>query len=45
MKIILAKLIQNFDFVLEENQNLWPVEYATFRPADGAKCFVTLRNA
>ena len=45
MKVILSKLIKNFDFRLDENQNLNPVEHLTFRPADGAKCFITQRQS
>ena len=44
MKIIIAKLIKNFDFKLVENQNLGAVEHITFKPVDGVKCYVTLRN-
>jgi hypothetical protein len=44
MKIILTKLIKNFDFKLVDNQNLAEAEYLTFRPADGAKCYITPRT-
>ena len=44
MHIILVKLIKNFDFVLEENQNIYPVEYLTFKPADGGRCFISPRK-
>ena len=44
MKIILAKLIKNFDFKLVEDQNFGAVEHLTFQPIDGAKCYVSIRN-
>ncbi len=44
MHIILVKLIKNFDFELKQNQNLYPVEYVTFRPADGGLCFISARK-
>ena len=36
-KIILIKLIKNFDFELVPNQNLGAVQFATIRPIDGTK--------
>ena len=45
MKIIIAKLIKNFDFELKANQNLDPVEYLTYRPKDGAQCLIRARSA
>ena len=44
MKIIIAKLVKNFDFELVPNQNLNPVSFTTLRPIDGTKCFVTQRK-
>lgn len=43
MKMVLAKLVQNFDFKLVENQNLNIVQLSTLRPIDGAKCFISSR--
>ena len=45
MKMIVTKLIQNFDFRLKENQELGPVLYTTLRPIDGAQVFITPRNS
>lgn len=45
MKIILTKLIKNFDFRLKENQHLGPVEYTTYRPLEGAQCYITTRSS
>jgi hypothetical protein len=44
MKIIIAKIIKNFDFELVPNQNLSPISFLTIRPVDGAKCYVTQRK-
>lgn len=38
MKIIIAKLVKNFDFELIPGQNLNPISYNTLRPIDGVKC-------
>jgi hypothetical protein len=43
-KIILIKLIKNFDFELVPNQNLGAVQFATIRPIDGTKCFIYPRK-
>jgi hypothetical protein len=43
MKVILTKLVKNFDFRLKEDQDLGPVEYGTFRPIDGVICYITPR--
>jgi hypothetical protein len=45
MKIILTKLIKNFDFRLKENQYLGPVEYTTYRPLEGVQCYITPRSS
>nr|UOU03250.1 cytochrome P450 3049E1 [Brachionus rubens] len=42
-RIILAKLIQNFDFKLDPNQSFDIVQYATIRPVDGVKVFIKSR--
>ena len=44
MKLLVAKLIKNFDFELVPGQNLNPVQYITLRPIDGTKCYVTPRK-
>jgi hypothetical protein len=44
MKIIVAKLVQNFDFRLKENQELRPVLYTTLRPIDGTQVYISPRN-
>ena len=43
-KIILSKLIKNFDFELIPNQSLKAVQHATIRPRDGTKVFITPRK-
>jgi cytochrome P450 len=43
-KIIMVKLIKNFDFELSPNQSLEAVQYATIRPMDGTKVFITPRK-
>ena len=44
MKIIIAKLIKNFDFELISNQNLKPIQALTISPSDGIKCKISLRK-
>jgi len=44
MKIIVTKLVQNFDFRLKENQQLGPILYSTLRPRDGAQVYITPRK-
>ena len=44
MKILIAKLVKNFDFELVPNQNLNAISHTTLRPIDGAKCFITPRK-
>jgi hypothetical protein len=44
MKIIIAKLIKNFDFELISNQNLKPIQALTIIPGDGIKCKISLRK-
>lgn len=39
-KLILAKFIQHFDFVLDPNQSFKVVERTTLRPIDGVKIFL-----
>nr|QEV83790.1 cytochrome P450 [Brachionus rotundiformis] len=41
--LILAKLIQNFEFELEPNQSLDVVQYTTLRPVDGVKVYLRPR--
>nr|AHL88997.1 cytochrome p450 3049E1 [Brachionus koreanus] len=42
-KLILAKLIQHFDFKLDPDQSFDVVQYTTLRPIDGVKVFLTPR--
>jgi cholesterol 24(S)-hydroxylase len=42
-KVILIKLIKNFDFVLVPNQSFKVIQYATIRPEDGTKVLITPR--
>ncbi len=44
MKVILTKLIKNFDFELVPDQDLGTTLQFTLRPTDGTKCFITLRK-
>ena len=44
MKIIIAKLIKNFDFELVANQNLKPTQALTISPIDGTRCRISLRK-
>jgi cytochrome P450 len=44
MKILIAKLVKNFDFELVAGQNLKPTSKITLRPVDGAKCFISPRK-
>ena len=44
MKIIIAKLIKNFDFELISNQNLKPIQALTMSPGNGVKCRISLRK-
>ena len=44
MKVILTKLIKNFDFELVPGQNLGVDIQFTLRPIDGTKCFITPRK-
>ena len=44
MKIIIAKLIKNFDFELISNQNLKPIQALTMSPRNGVKCRISLRK-
>ncbi len=44
MKILVSKLIKNFDFDLVPGQNLNPIQFITLRPTDGAKCYVLPRK-
>nr|ATW72320.1 cytochrome p450 CYP3049E5 [Brachionus calyciflorus] len=43
-KLILAKIIQNFDFELDPNQSFKVVQHATLRPIDGVKIFLKPRQ-
>lgn len=42
-KIIIAKIVKNFDITLDMSQNLGVRQVATLRPADNARCFLTPR--
>jgi len=44
MKMIVTKLVQNFDFRLKENQELRPGVYTTLRPRDGTQVYSSPRN-
>lgn len=44
MKILIAKLVKNFEFDLIPNQNLNPISFITLRPKDGARVIVKLRK-
>lgn len=42
--IILAKLIQKFDFELDPNQSFTVIQDLTLRPKDGTRCTLKLRS-
>lgn len=43
-KICLAKIVQNFDFKLDPDQNFGAVQQATINPADGTKVTLKIRD-
>ena len=44
MKLLISKLIKNFDFELIPGQELIPLQFLTLRPKDGTKCRVFPRQ-
>jgi hypothetical protein len=40
----MAKIIQKFDIVLDQNQSFEIIEELTLKPKDGTRCVLTLRN-
>nr|UOU03255.1 cytochrome P450 3049B1-3 [Brachionus rubens] len=44
-KVLMVKLIQNFDFKLDPTQSFKPVQNSTIGPADRVRCTLTFRNA
>ena len=43
-KVIMAKIVKNFDLRLDPNQNFCAKMEATIRPIDGCRCVLTPRN-
>lgn len=43
-KIFIAKVVKNFDIVLDLNQNMGVTQEATLRPTDSARCYLTPRK-
>ena len=41
--IMIAKLVQNFDFELDPSQKFIVTQETTLRPKGGVRCFVKLR--
>ncbi len=41
--IVIAKLLQKFDFKLDPTQSFDIEQNGTLRPKDGTRCFITLR--
>ena len=43
-KVFIAKIIKNFDIILDKNQDFGIVQEATLRPIDGTRCFLLPRS-
>lgn len=43
IKVIITKILQNFDFELNPNQSFSSIQAGTLRPKDGTKCYLTQR--
>jgi hypothetical protein len=42
--VIIAKLLQKFEYKLDQSQS-WHIEQSlTIKPKDGARCFLSVRN-
>ena len=44
-KIVISKIIQNFDIALDSTQSFEILEAITLRPKSGTKCKITIRNS
>lgn len=44
MKVLIAKLVKNFDFELVPGQNLTAITFTTLRPIDGTICILKPRK-
>jgi hypothetical protein len=42
--VLIAKLIQRFDFELDSNQSMKNFSDLTLKPKDGTKCFLKIRS-
>ncbi len=42
--IVIAKLLQKFDFKLDPTQSMEYVQQMSLRPKDGTRCFISLRS-
>ena len=43
-KVLLTKIVKNFDFELDQNQNFGIKLESTIRPIDGCKCILKPRD-
>ena len=43
-KVLLAKIVKNFDIKLDMTQNFGVAQELTLRPIDGCRCTLTTRN-
>ena len=43
-KVLMAKILKNFDIRLDMTQNFGVEQALTLRPADGCRCVLTPRN-
>jgi hypothetical protein len=44
-KVFIAKIIKNFDIILDKNQDFGIIQEATLRPIDGTRCFLLPRSS
>ena len=43
-KVFIAKIVKNFDFTLDQEQNMGIKQEATLRTADGTRLFLKIRK-
>lgn len=43
-KVLLAKIVKNFDIELDKNQNFGVKMESTIRPKDGCRCILKTRD-
>ena len=44
MKVIISKIIQNFDVTIDQTQSFEIHEALTTKPKDGTRCTLTFKN-